>query len=112
MTSKEVRHKPGENGLNFAVFFTNQYEQVVFDETFIRIEIKQGNYTRNGTLDLDEDDLFNTTCDKDIFDFSKFGFTNYDESHIACPKYNDYVISGNFASEAYEYLQINLLECK
>ena len=111
LSATKQRHQPGKNGLQFAVFFTNQYEQIVYDETYFRLELKQGKYTRNGTLIPSEIPLELGGCDNSTFNFEKFGFTDYNDSHIFCPVNDDYIISGNFASEAYEYLQINLLEC-
>ena len=112
LSTTTERHQPGLTGLEFAFAFSNITEHITFDPSYIRVELLQGKYTRNGTLVLTDEYLELTNCESGKFNLTKLGFTDYNESHVFCPTYNNYTLSASFAANSYEYIQIKLLECK
>ena len=110
LSTTTEQHQPGLSGLEFAFAFSNRSEHITFDSSVMRVELIQGKYTRNGTLNLESEYLEISNCDNTKFNLTKLGFTDYNESHLFCPKYNNFTISASFAANTYEFVQIKLLE--
>ena len=105
------KHQPGLGSFKFMVGFGEYNRNVFYNESYFKIEMYQTTFDRSGySINYTFAPLETKFWDKETLGLVDRAIARQSDA-IRCPKYDNYTLSGTFASDTLKYLDIVVRRC-